>query len=347
MNASRLVCLSGVLLVLVAGCKKVDGKKTLAPGEMPPNAVVVRVDDVALTFGEMDKRASNLHTYAIEREGIYYATNMLHEATMSFRRKAINEFVYKTVLLNEAARQGITVGEREHLAELQKLSQALLRNNSTTNDYFNKGPQPPDVMRQDFYDNLVIDKLFNKEVQRKIKLRDDVEVEKGVAAIEEANLMKRVTLEAARKQILDGAPFGDVARTISQDNGTARQGGEMREFAKVGRYEAAFEEAAFSLSPGQVSGIVETKAGYHIIKLLARNPAQAATADAPEVPETVRAAHILIRTQVIDRQKIAQAAYMEKFAEGKLAFYEELKAKAKIENVLFPDMQYKAPGNTK
>jgi len=346
MNAYRLMCLSGALLVLVAGCKKADGKKTLAPGEMSPHTVIVKVDGVALTFGEMDKRASSLHTYAIEREGIYYATNMLHEATMSFRRKAINEFVYKTILLNEAARHEIAVTEREQVLALQKLARRLAQSHSTTNDYFNKGPHPPDVMRRDFHDSLVIDKLFNQEVQRSVKVMDP-DVEKGVAALEEANLMKRVQLEAARKQILDGASFEDVARAISQDNGTARHGGALQEFARDAKYEESFKDAAFSLSPGQVSDIVETRAGYHIIKVTARNPAKAATADTPAVAETVRASHILVRPKAIDRQEIAKAVYLEKFAEGKLAFYEELKAKAKIENVLFPDMQYKVPDNRK
>jgi len=344
MRVYRLLCLLGVLAVL-AGCKKTEGSKARAPGELEPGAVVVRVGDAVLTFGEMDRRASALHTNAIVREGIYYSTNMQHEAVLAFRRKAINAFVYKTVMLNEAARQGIAVSDKEHAQALLNLSRTLVKSHSSTNDYFNKGPLPPDLMRRDFYDNLVMDKLFNQEVQLKIKVMDD-DVEKGVDAIGMSNAVKRVTLEAARKQILDGAPFEDVARTISQDPPTARQGGELKEFAR-GRYEAAFEDAAFGLSPGQVSEIVETAFGYHIIKLLARNPAQVAKDGVPAIPETIRAAHILIKTQPVDRQKIAAAVYLEKFAEGKQALYDALMAKAEIENVLFPDMKYQAVGKTR
>lgn len=344
MSVYRLVCLAGVLLVL-AGCKKTEAKKQLAPGEFAPSAVILNVDGVALTFGEMDRYASALHTNALQREGIYYAPNMQREATLAFRRKAINEFVYKTVMLNEATRQNITVNEKEHALALQNLARTLAKNHSNTNDYFNKGPQPPDLMRRDFHDSLVIDKLLNQEIQRKIKVMDD-DVEKGVDAIGMSNAVKRVTLEAARKQILEGAAFEDVARTISQDLSTMRQGGVMQEFAR-GKFGEAFDDAVFSLSPGEVSEVVETKYGYHIFKLLARNPAQAAKDGVPAIPETVRAAHILIKPQAADRKQIATAVYLAKFAEGKQAFYDELRAKAKIENVLFPDMQYRALGSAK
>jgi len=342
----RLICLLGVLLVLAgAGCKKGEEKKALAPGDLPPSAVVVSVDGAILTFGEMERRASGLHTNAIQREGIYYPPSMAQEAMAAFRKKAINDFVYKTLMLKEAARLGIAVNEQKQAAGLQRLVRALAQNNSTTNDYFSKGPYPPDVMRSDFHDNLVIDELFSQRAQRNIKVMDE-DVERGVAAVEATNAVRRATLEAARKQILEGAPFEDVARTISEDTPTARQGGELREFAR-GRYEAAFEDAAFSLSVGQVSDVVETRHGYHIIKLLARNPAQAVADGIPPVPETVRAAHILLKAQPIDRSTIAAAVYREKFAEARLALYEELKAKAKIENALFPDMEYKAVTNTR
>ena len=341
----RLMCLSGVLLVLTS-CKKADEKKVPVSGDMPPSAVVVKVDGVAFTFGEMDKRASGLHTNAIAG-GLYYVPNKQHEATAHFRKRVINEFVYKTLMLNEAARLDITISEQDQALAIQKLTHALAQNRSSINDYFNKGPYPPDVMRSEFHDRLVIDKMLSQEAQRNIKLMDE-DVEKVVDDIGMTNAIRRVTLEAARKQILDGAPFDDVARTISQDVTTARQGGALSEFARDSKYyEEPFKEAAFSLAPGEVSEIVETTVGYHIIKVLARNPAQAAKDDVTAVPETVRASHILINTQPADRRKIAEVLYMKKFAEGRQAFFEELKAKAKIENTLFPDMQYKVIGNAK
>jgi len=70
----------------------------------------------------------------------------------------------------------------------------------------------------------------------------------------------RLVLEKARS----GEDFGLLAKTYSSD-GSAANGGDLGWFGH-GDMVAAFEEAAFALSPGDVSDIVETQFGYHIIK---------------------------------------------------------------------------------
>jgi peptidyl-prolyl cis-trans isomerase C len=75
-------------------------------------------------------------------------------------------------------------------------------------------------------------------------------------------------LERARK----GEDFGAMARQYSDDPGSKEQGGEYV-FAR-GQMVPEFEMAAFSLQPGQVSDLVTTQFGYHIIKLNQRIPAE-------------------------------------------------------------------------
>ena len=60
--------------------------------------------------------------------------------------------------------------------------------------------------------------------------------------------------------------FGALARKYSQDPGSARRGGDLGFHAR-GRMVAAFEEAEFALQPGQLSDVVETQFGYHVIKV--------------------------------------------------------------------------------
>lgn len=62
------------------------------------------------------------------------------------------------------------------------------------------------------------------------------------------------------------AKFAELAKQYSQDPGSAANGGDLGYFGK-GVMAKPFETAAFALKPGQVSGIVETQFGYHIIKL--------------------------------------------------------------------------------
>lgn len=71
----------------------------------------------------------------------------------------------------------------------------------------------------------------------------------------------------------NGADFETLAREQSQDPGSAPQGGDLGFFSR-GRMVKPFEDAAFELTkPGELSGIVESPFGFHIIQLVERRPA--------------------------------------------------------------------------
>jgi peptidyl-prolyl cis-trans isomerase D len=73
--------------------------------------------------------------------------------------------------------------------------------------------------------------------------------------------------EAVLKLAKGGADFAELAKKHSQDEGSAPQGGNLGP-APRGRMPTAFEDAAFSLKPGDISDLVRTELGYHIIKVL-------------------------------------------------------------------------------
>ncbi len=73
-------------------------------------------------------------------------------------------------------------------------------------------------------------------------------------------------------QLKKGAHFAQLAKQYSQDPGSATQGGELG-WITPGQTVAAFQKAAFSLPIGQLSGLVKTIYGYHILKVEARQPA--------------------------------------------------------------------------
>ncbi len=66
-------------------------------------------------------------------------------------------------------------------------------------------------------------------------------------------------------EIARGAPFGPLARERSEDEGTKSRGGDLGPLGR-GRLAVAFEEAAFSLAPGELSRPVKTEFGYHLIQ---------------------------------------------------------------------------------
>ena len=97
--------------------------------------------------------------------------------------------------------------------------------------------------------------------------------------------------DQARRKIVDvaarvkaGESFEALARNHS-DDATRQWGGELDEFAR-GHMAKSFEDAAFKLRPGEISGVVETASGFHLIKLEQRSPAM--TVSLEQASEKIR-----------------------------------------------------------
>lgn len=79
-------------------------------------------------------------------------------------------------------------------------------------------------------------------------------------------------IKAALERLKKGEPFDVVAKEVSEDS-SAAQGGDLGWFGK-GRMVAEFEDAAFKLEVNQISDIVTTQFGYHIIQVTEKDPAR-------------------------------------------------------------------------
>ena len=83
----------------------------------------------------------------------------------------------------------------------------------------------------------------------------------------------REDIEKILQRLKAGANFDEIAKAQSQDTGSAAKGGSLG-FVTRGRMVKPFEEAAFKLTqPGELSPVVETNFGFHIIKLEENRPA--------------------------------------------------------------------------
>ncbi len=96
--------------------------------------------------------------------------------------------------------------------------------------------------------------------------------------------------EDVLKQVKKGGKFEDLAKKYSEDPGSKDKGGDLS-WITQGQTVPEFEKTAFSLGPGQVSELVKTQYGFHIIKVLEKETAH--TKPFEEVKDSLRAPLLL------------------------------------------------------
>jgi hypothetical protein len=136
---------------------------------------------------------------------------------------------------------------------------------------------------------------YSKELTPRFKA-NDAEVEAYLAAHPELDSKPaRAKIEGLLARVRAGEDFAKLASEFSDDPGSKTDGGDLGWFGH-GQMVKPFEDAAFALKQGEVSGIIESQFGYHIIKLEERR-AQGEGGSG----EQVHARHILIKFNNVPR----------------------------------------------
>ena len=126
--------------------------------------------------------------------------------------------------------------------------------------------------------------------------------------------------EAILKQVKAGADFAELAKKNSEDESNAKNGGDLDYFGR-GRMVPEFDQAVFAMQPGQISDLVKTQYGYHIIKLVDKK--NATTRSLAEVRQqlTDQLAYQRAQAQAADlaqnlEKQIAKPADLDKVAKA-------------------------------
>jgi len=292
------------------------------PAQLP--AVLARVNGEDVTKADFDRLITNMEASARQP--------VPAERRDEIFRKALDQLVTYKLLLQATRARKIDVTDEEvessikqmrsQLPNEQEFKKALaargmtlerLKADTRLDISINKmmeaeaatQPAPADAQVRDFYDKNP-DKFKQDEACRASHILFKVEESADAATKKKV----KDQAESVLKQARAGADFAQLAKKYSAD-GSAQEGGDLNFFTR-GQMVPAFDQAAFALKPGEISDIVTTQFGYHIIKVTERRPAST-------VPfEQVSAR---IKEYLTEQQKQQKVD----------TFIESLKQKAKIE----------------
>ncbi|SIP89514.1 peptidyl-prolyl cis-trans isomerase C [Alkalispirochaeta americana] len=219
-------------------------------------------------------------------------------------RQVLDGLITRTVLETEAETQGIVVTDEQLSEALEQFRsqfpdresyRAALEQQGFSEDLFEA-----EVLRQIAIETLINTRAFEGLTVDEATAREFYDAHPDYFERPEQVAARHILLSAEegadkeqlrsrlgeiRQQLLDGADFGEMAREYS-DCPSSAEGGELGAFGR-GQMVPSFEEAAFSLDAGELSDIVETQFGFHLVQVTERIPGRviAFTDVLPEIEE--------------------------------------------------------------
>jgi peptidyl-prolyl cis-trans isomerase SurA len=287
-----LIAVLAVLMVSSAG-------KARAQGQV--------IDEIAAVVGQNIILESQLETQYLQAR----AQGMVSGGAQTAKCQILEGLLFEKLMLNQAELDSVEVSDAQVEQDLDNRLRyfiAQFGSQEKLEEFYQKSIIE---IKNDFRD-LVRKQLMVQEVQRSITEslkvtpsdvrnfyksipQDSIPLINSEVEILQIVKMPPVTMEQKREvkerlrelrtRIVDGESFATLAILYSEDPGSASKGGELGFYGR-GELFPEFEAVAFKLKEGEVSDIVETEAGFHIIQLIERKG------------EYVNVRHILLQTKV-------------------------------------------------
>jgi peptidyl-prolyl cis-trans isomerase C len=249
--------------------------------------VVAKVNNVEILQGDIDFIVATFVAPQMKAQG----QEMSAEQKQMFEQRILEQLVSQEVLAQEAARLKVAVDPEQIKKEVASIKQSQpdvaedkltklvatdMAARQTVQQEIIAKVAVTDAEVQDFFDKNPEQFAQPEQIQASHIL---IKVPEGAAQADKDAAKKKADDLLVRAQA--GEDFAELAKANS-DDGSKDQGGDLGFFGR-GRMVPQFEEAAFALKDGEISAVVETQFGYHIIKRIASKPAgQMAFADVQE-----------------------------------------------------------------
>lgn len=273
-----------VLIFSLIGCSNDEEKIAQKPiASFADSTVVAIVNGEAIHIQDIEKSAQQIGSQLGAGQEMYR-----EQFQDTLRNEAFNWIVSMKLLSQEAAKQKIEPEQEEIDEALQ-----AIKSRFPSEQHFNDALQQNNITNEEFLANLknelVVHKLLEEKVVKEVGEISDSEARdfynknqdqftksekarvhhillrvRNWSNPDVVNEIKSRGLEIIQK-LKNGGDFEDLARRYSDDPSAAK-GGDLGEFSR-GDMLKEFEEATFQLEEGEFSDLVQTKLGFHIIKL--------------------------------------------------------------------------------
>jgi foldase protein PrsA len=301
----RLLAGAVVAILLLAGCSN-------------PNKVVGVVGDYELVNGDVEKRIAIVKLFAPDLD-----------LSQVPRAEVVDQLLEELVMLQGAEEEGVTVEQEKRdqaFDEVQTSLESRFGDKAKLDEALKKAKITLDDVREVVDRNLKLQELYNKVTAEVTVTPEDVSLyyEEHKAEMELPEQVRashilvdeeKLALEL-RDRLEKGEDFAALAKEYSTD-GSAAGGGDLGYFSR-GRMVQEFEDAAFTTPVGEISPVVKTEFGYHIIQVTDKKPA-----------------HIMSLEEV--RPFLEPMLEGQKKDEAFTAYVDSLKDKVKQENKLGKD----------
>lgn len=255
--------------------------------------IVARVNNIELTEADLQKIINELLPQA------FYHRSVTPEKMAELKKKALDELIKRELYYQEAKNMGMKVDA----SEVKEALTAIKRRFKSEKDY-KKALEEAGVSEKGFKSHLekrlLVGKFIQSEIVAKSRVDDEylkdyyeknkkdylrpeaarikhILIKIDPAADNEDRKMKRNQAEDILKKARTGEDFTELAYNYSEDEWRVK-GGDLGLIHR-GRLMPELEDVAFKLKPGEISDIVETVYGYHIIKMEERLPPTQLTFD--------------------------------------------------------------------
>lgn len=258
--------------------------------------------------------------------------------TTDVRCTILDQLILQKLLINQAAIDSVTVSETQVEGELDRRMRFYVKqigSEEKLEEYFHTSiRQLKSEFRETIKDQLLVQTMQSKigkdisaspnEVRAYFESIPADSLPYIDAEMEIAQIVKKPEVTAAqklavkkqleefRKKIVAGeADFAVYAALYSKDPGSAKKGGELGFFER-GSMVPEFEAAAFTLKPGEISPVIETKYGFHLLQLVERRGDQ------------INIRHILLQPETDDKALVISLNLLDSLSKkinaGELSF---------------------------